>query len=90
MWLLLAACQSPPEDLDPAQSTWDPNAPLAERCFAGVGDPSQGLPQYDTFGPEVPRHCMGTDHQDIADLDRVVFLGDSITTGTPPTPEGGF
>jgi lysophospholipase L1-like esterase len=91
MWSLLAACHSP-QDLDPEpSSTWDPDAPLAERCFADVGDPSQGaLPQYDTFGPEVPRHCMGTDHQAIGDLDRVVFLGDSITAGTWPTPEGGY
>lgn len=91
MWLLLSACRAVSEDQDPPATDWDPNAPLAERCFSGMGDPSQGdLPDYDPFGPVVPKHCQGTDHQEIRDLDRVVFLGDSITTGTPPTPEEGF
>jgi lysophospholipase L1-like esterase len=30
-------------------------------------------------------HCYGTNHQEIAAVERVVFLGDSITVGTPPT-----
>jgi lysophospholipase L1-like esterase len=29
-------------------------------------------------------HCHGTNHQDIEGVERVVFLGDSITVGTPP------
>jgi lysophospholipase L1-like esterase len=93
MWTFLAACRSvtPPDADVVPQTTWDPDAPLAERCFPEVGDPSAGaLPQYDAYGPEVPRHCLGTDHQTVTDLDRVVFLGDSITAGTWPTPEAGY
>jgi len=29
-------------------------------------------------------HCKGTDHQDITGVQRAVFLGDSVTVGTPP------
>jgi lysophospholipase L1-like esterase len=33
---------------------------------------------------------MGTNHQNIAGIERVVFLGDSVTVGTPPTLSGDF
>lgn len=91
---LLAACSSPEpraEAADPASGEdtglsdeeWYA-LPISERCFAGVGDAEAGFPQYDHLGPEVPRHCMGTDHQDIEDIELIVFLGDSITAGSPP------
>ena len=57
-----------------------------EECFDGVfaNDPPIG-PDYDQFGPTVGSHCMGTNHQTIDGIERVVFLGDSVTSGTPPT-----
>lgn len=63
----------------------------AAACFAGVyvNDPDLG-PDYDQFDPVVGSHCLGTDHQDIAGVERVVFLGDSITVGTPPSLSGQF
>ncbi|MEZ4316365.1 MAG: SGNH/GDSL hydrolase family protein [Myxococcota bacterium] len=80
--LFLAACTpSTPADTD----TYDPTAPLRERCFGELGEGAL-IPSYDGFGPTVPRHCMGTNHQDIDAVGKVVFLGDSITAGTPPTP----
>ena len=48
------------------------------------------MPDYDQFRPVVGSHCAGTNHQDITDVERVVFLGDSITQGTPPTPASGY
>jgi len=33
----------------------------------------------------VGSHCLGTNHQNIVGVERVVFLGDSVTVGTPPT-----
>lgn len=42
-------------------------------------------PNYDKFNPVVGSHCKGTNHQDIKGLEKVVFLGDSVTAGTPPT-----
>jgi hypothetical protein len=42
-------------------------------------------PNYDQFNPIVGSHCFGTNHQDIQGIERVVFLGDSVTVGTPPT-----
>lgn len=55
-------------------------------CFADdfVKPPSFG-PNYDQFSPIVGSHCQGTNHQDITGVERVVFLGDSVTVGTPPT-----
>jgi len=42
-------------------------------------------PNYNPLKPKLPKHCMGTDHQDIKGIEKVVYLGDSITVGTPPT-----
>jgi len=41
---------------------------------------------YAQFDPVIGSHCKGTNHQDITDIERVVFLGDSVTVGTPPSP----
>jgi lysophospholipase L1-like esterase len=49
-----------------------------------VSPPLDG-PNYDQFTPVVGSHCMGTNHQDISGVERVVFVGDSVTVGTPPT-----
>ncbi len=56
-----------------------------EECFEGqfVNDPP--FPDYDQYDPVIGSHCVGTNHQDIADVERVVFLGDSITVGSRPT-----
>ncbi|MBW2457969.1 MAG: hypothetical protein JRI68_25915, partial [Deltaproteobacteria bacterium] len=56
-------------------------------CYADdfLGQTMDG-PDYDQFGPTVGSHCMGTNHQTITQVERVVFLGDSVTVGTPPTP----
>ncbi len=60
-----------------------PPRPTAAECFANrTGELG---PDYDQFGLVVGRHCKGTDHQDIAGVEKVVFLGDSVTVGTPPT-----
>jgi lysophospholipase L1-like esterase len=59
----------------------------AAACFAGIGNPDPNVPKpnYDQFSPIVGSHCAGTDHQTITGVEKVVFLGDSITEGTPPT-----
>ncbi|MCB9780667.1 MAG: SGNH/GDSL hydrolase family protein [Alphaproteobacteria bacterium] len=73
-----------------AVDSWDPSLPISERCFAGIGDAAAGFPDYDQFGAVVPYHCQGTDHQDIDGIEKVVFLGDSVTAGTPPTPSDEY
>ncbi len=45
---------------------------------------------YAQFDPVIGSHCKGTNHQDITDIERVVFLGDSVTVGTPPTQGKDF
>jgi len=59
---------------------------IFEMCFGDefVNDPNLG-PNYDQFNPTIGSHCLGTNHQDIGGIERVVFVGDSITVGTPPT-----
>ena len=59
--------------------------PIGPTCFPEIFDPASPGPDYDQFNPVVGSHCMGTNHQDIRDVERVVFLGDSVTQGTPPT-----
>ena len=57
-----------------------------ESCFEDAFvNPFEGGPDYDQFNPIVGSHCLGTNHQDITGVERVVFLGDSVTVGTPPT-----
>lgn len=57
-----------------------------EACFEGqFVNEATILPNYDQFGPVIGSHCVGTNHQEIADIERVVFLGDSITVGSRPT-----
>jgi lysophospholipase L1-like esterase len=61
----------------------DPGTPSATECFKAIsGDIG---PNYDQYSPIVGTHCKGTNHQEITDIERVVFLGDSVTAGTPPT-----
>ncbi len=59
---------------------------IFDQCFADqfVNNPTLGA-DYDQFAPTIGSHCLGTNHQDITDIERVVFLGDSVTVGTPPT-----
>lgn len=47
-------------------------------------------PNYDKYKPIVGSHCKGTNHQDIKGLEKVVFLGDSVTAGTPPTAQNQY
>lgn len=59
---------------------------IGARCFPDIYDPNVAGPNYDQFAPIVASHCLGTNHQDITGIEKVVFLGDSVTQGTPPTP----
>ena len=72
-----------PIGVDAADAKID--APVALICFPPPADPSKPQPNYDQFHPIVNPDCTGTNHQDITGVERVVFLGDSVTTGTPPT-----
>lgn len=66
-------------------STGEPPDTFVE-CFEGqFVNEANTLPNYDQFGPVLGSHCVGTNHQAIEDVERVVFLGDSITVGSRPT-----
>lgn len=69
-----------------AADGWDPEATLYENCWSDIDPVAAGFPVYENFGVVAGRHCLGSDHQDIEGIERLVFLGDSITAGTPPTP----
>lgn len=92
---------SPPPDTSAAPNASDaamtdavsPDAapgprPVYTDCFPSLL--GQYAPDYDQFEPTIGRHCQGTDHQDIVGVERVVFLGDSVTAGTPPTRAPDF
>ncbi len=63
---------------------YDPSLSLAENCWTDIDSDAAGFPGYETLGV-VPGSCSGSNHQDIQNIERVVFLGDSVTVGTPPT-----
>ena len=59
---------------------------LKDICFKNVANnPLKPGPDYDQFLAKYGTHCHGTNHQDVKKIQKVVFLGDSITAGTPPT-----
>ena len=61
----------------------------AAKCFQSLTGPVKG-PDYDQFHPVVQGGCAGTHHQTITGVEKVVFLGDSITEGTPPSLSAQF
>jgi lysophospholipase L1-like esterase len=62
--------------------------PCLDEQFASGMSPG---PKYGHLDIEIGSHCKGTNNQDITDIERVVFLGDSVTVGTPPSlPEDGY
>jgi len=78
---------APSDDDDSGQGDDDDSASLGigPLCFPEIWDPAFPGADYDQFGPTVGTHCQGTNHQDIQGVERVVFVGDSVTVGTPPS-----
>ena len=70
---------SPVESQDSAPVDTAP--PSVTDCFAGIGSPLD----YAQYNPVMNSKCMGTNYQNIQGIQRVVFVGDSVTVGTPPT-----
>jgi hypothetical protein len=66
-----------------------PPAVTAKECFKDLAGSIPG-PDYDKFNPTIAKNCAGTAHQTIAGVQKVVFLGDSVTVGTPPTAPNDF
>jgi lysophospholipase L1-like esterase len=67
-----------------------PRVPMtAVSCFSRLIGPVPG-PDYDQFPPIIAPSCAGTHHQAITGVEKVVFMGDSITEGTPPTQESEY
>jgi lysophospholipase L1-like esterase len=76
---------------DAAADAVDTGPLTAMACFAGAYTSMPPVaPVYEPFMPTVGSHCLGTNHQDITGVERVVFLGDSVTVGSPPTLSGEF
>lgn len=62
----------------------------AKECFKDIGGDGTLGPDYDQFEPVIGSHCFGTNHQNVEGVERLVFIGDSVTAGTPPTPAAEF
>ncbi|MBK6692984.1 MAG: SGNH/GDSL hydrolase family protein [Myxococcales bacterium] len=71
-------------DASVPDATPKPSPTTAKECFQALEGAIVG-PNYDKFAPVMGKNCAGTKHQAIAGVERLVFLGDSVTTGTPPT-----
>lgn len=68
---------------------FDPTRGIAENCWSDINAREAGFPDYDAMGVQA-KSCSGSAHQVIENIERVVFLGDSITAGTPPTASEDF
>jgi lysophospholipase L1-like esterase len=66
--------------------TADSGEPEPEDCHdrLALGNGFSVAPDYASVAATVNSSCTGTDHQNIEGVQRVVFLGDSVTVGTPP------
>lgn len=75
------------EDSAPPDSGGDSGDVVVDppTCLEYLADQTGVSPDYAQFSPALNDACLGTDHQDIAGVEHVVFVGDSITVGTPPT-----
>lgn len=75
-----------PDDTGPPPDTGDTAEPEPASCMdrLALGNGFSTAPDYAAAGATVNSTCSGTDHQEIEGVQRVVFLGDSITVGTPP------
>lgn len=71
------------EDTAQPEDVGEPPSGIGELCFSEIYDEESGGPDYDQFEFTPAKHCWGTDHQDITGVQKVVFLGDSVTVGTP-------
>jgi hypothetical protein len=69
---------------DTTETTGEEELPLPclDEQFASGMSPG---PKYGHLDITIGSHCKGTNNQDITDIERVVFLGDSVTVGTPPS-----
>lgn len=76
--------------VDASQPADAGGAGIGLTCFGDIWDPATPGPDYDQFAPVMGSHCNGTNQQNITGVERVVFLGDSVTVGTPPTVSGDF
>jgi lysophospholipase L1-like esterase len=75
--------------MDAAPDVMSAESPTA--CLYRGGPPKPAsAPDYDRFSPTINASCTGTNHQLVRGIEKVVFLGDSITAGTPPTPGSEF
>lgn len=94
--LVAVGCQSPPSKSTPSaphsddtgvlDDSYDPSLSLAENCWSDIDPQRARFPDYEGLGV-VAGSCSGSAHQSIGEVERLVFLGDSVTAGTPPTHE---
>jgi lysophospholipase L1-like esterase len=77
----------PSADSGGSETGEPPGVACIDEQFVNGGSPG---PNYNDFDVTLGSHCQGTNQQDITDIERVVFVGDSVTVGTPPTGATAF
>ncbi len=56
--------------------------PMIDECLGMLLDGAPFIADYAIFDPVIGRHCRGTDHQAIVDVEQVVFVGDALMTSS--------
>jgi lysophospholipase L1-like esterase len=85
-----SAGESAPPESAPAGETGDTAMATPLSCLESLATKQATPPDYAQFDPVLNGACMGTNHQHIADIQHVVFVGDSVTVGTPPNTVENF
>ena len=89
LFFLVPACVVP-EPNEPPPFEYDQESTYAENCLPFAESNDLPAPNYRQFEPLFGDHCSGTQHQSIQDIGQILFVGDSVTRGTPPTEEWNY
>jgi len=74
------------DETEPTGGAGGATGRTAAQCFADIQDGPVKM-DYDQFRPTIASTCSGTNHQNIQGVERLVYLGDSITAGDFISPK---
>jgi len=69
---------------------YDSDLTYVDNCLTFQDGSQVPKPEYAQYSPTFGNHCAGTQHQEFNEIQQILFLGDSVTKGTPPTEDWNF